>query len=222
MRTCSWGGLTVRWRLTSGPFRVAGLGCLQTIGGFERFRPVAPQPMPVQRSRLLTGLAGAFAAMTAALAVAGVLYNPAILAPAALFGVVTYFLWMHASGRLAARIYRGVEQRAATNGGRSRRQGPRESNRTRRSRGDRSTRDRGRQARRERTRRTNGGSQVRPEGQSIPKRQACDVLGVDRDADQEQIKAAYRERVKDVHPDAEGGDADAFKRVQDAYDVLTD
>ncbi len=158
--------------------------------------------------------------MTATLAVAGVLYNPAILAPAALFGVVTYFLWMHASGRLAARIYRRVEQRAAANGGRSTGRDPDGSDRRGRARRRRAERIRGRRARRERTRRTNGGPRSRPEDVSMARKEAREVLGVGPDTDQERIKEVYRERVKDVHPDSEDGDREAFKRVQDAYETL--
>ncbi len=158
--------------------------------------------------------------MTATLAVAGALYNPAILAPAALFGVVTYFLWMHASGRLAARIYRRVEQRAAANGNRSTGRGPRRADRHDGSSRRWAERGRGRRARRERARRTNGGRRPRPDGSSIARREARNVLGVGPDAGQERIKEAYRERVKDVHPDSAEGDSEAFKRVQDAYETL--
>jgi hypothetical protein len=163
----------------------------------------------VHRSRLLVGLSVAFGAMTVALALAGAVYNLAILAPAALFGAVTYILWAHGTGRLAARIYRGVEQRARATDGRGRR------------------RDSGRRNRRERTggrrtRRTNGGQQQRPSGPSTTRTQASDVLGVEPAADQETIERAYRERVKQVHPDAENGDREAFKRVQDAYELLSE
>jgi hypothetical protein len=49
---------------------------------------------------------------------------------------------------------------------------------------------------------------------------AHDVLGVDRDATQAEIRAAYKDRLKEVHPD-QGGSAEALERVQDAYEVLT-
>lgn len=41
-------------------------------------------------------------------------------------------------------------------------------------------------------------------------------LGVPRTADAAAVKRAYRERVKEVHPD-QGGDEAAFRRVRDAY-----
>jgi curved DNA-binding protein CbpA len=48
-----------------------------------------------------------------------------------------------------------------------------------------------------------------------------DILGVARDASEEQIKAAYRKRAKAAHPDS-GGDTDAFSRLQKAYELLLD
>lgn len=42
------------------------------------------------------------------------------------------------------------------------------------------------------------------------------TLGLPRDATVAEVKAAYREKVKDVHPDR-GGSEDAFTRVQEAY-----
>jgi len=41
-------------------------------------------------------------------------------------------------------------------------------------------------------------------------------LGVPTDAGLEEVKAAYRRRVKETHPD-QGGDEDEFKRVREAY-----
>ena len=46
------------------------------------------------------------------------------------------------------------------------------------------------------------------------------MLGVDTDADADAIRRAYRARVKETHPDADGGSEEAFKRVTDAYERL--
>jgi molecular chaperone DnaJ len=48
------------------------------------------------------------------------------------------------------------------------------------------------------------------------------VLGVPNDASAEQIKAAYRQRVKELHPDHYGPDARPFLEVQEAYSNLAD
>jgi len=45
---------------------------------------------------------------------------------------------------------------------------------------------------------------------------AFDVLGVSHAADLDEVERAYRDRVKEVHPD-QGGDEDEFKRVREAY-----
>jgi hypothetical protein len=46
--------------------------------------------------------------------------------------------------------------------------------------------------------------------------EAFDTLGVSRGASDDELKAAYRERVKEVHPD-HGGDQETFERVREAY-----
>ena len=48
-----------------------------------------------------------------------------------------------------------------------------------------------------------------------------ELLGVPRDASQDDIKKAYRRRARELHPDA-GGDEERFKAVQAAYQVLGD
>jgi curved DNA-binding protein CbpA len=48
-----------------------------------------------------------------------------------------------------------------------------------------------------------------------------ETLGIDRGADEQAVKAAYRKVVKAVHPDS-GGDTEAFGRLQACYDLLKD
>jgi len=46
-----------------------------------------------------------------------------------------------------------------------------------------------------------------------------DVLGLAPDADDEDLKEAYRERVLETHPD-HGGSTEAFRRVREAYERI--
>lgn len=60
-----------------------------------------------------------------------------------------------------------------------------------------------------------------PELESQPDRDpdpdaAFDILGLPPSATSEEIKNAYRDRIKEVHPD-HGGDKEAFQRVREAY-----
>ena len=50
-----------------------------------------------------------------------------------------------------------------------------------------------------------------------------EVLGVSRDATQEEIKKAYRKLAKKYHPDSSGSqkDKDRFSEIQEAYSVLS-
>ncbi|MFB6104297.1 MAG: J domain-containing protein [Halobacteriaceae archaeon] len=50
---------------------------------------------------------------------------------------------------------------------------------------------------------------------------AFEVLGVSPDASVDEVTAAYRDRIKEVHPD-HGGDEAAFHRVREAYTVARD
>jgi len=57
------------------------------------------------------------------------------------------------------------------------------------------------------------------------KRDYYEVLGVDKNADEETIKKAYRALAKKYHPDMNPGDKDAeakFKEASEAYAVLSD
>ena len=64
---------------------------------------------------LVVGLAAVFAGTTVLLAVLAFAYQPFLLLFAVPFGIATYFLWYHASGRLTDRV-----RRTATRGRRRR------------------------------------------------------------------------------------------------------
>ena len=57
------------------------------------------------------------------------------------------------------------------------------------------------------------------------KRDYYEVLGVQKDADEEAIKKAYRAMARKYHPDLHPGDKECeekFKEVTEAYEVLSD
>lgn len=54
------------------------------------------------------------------------------------------------------------------------------------------------------------------------KRDYYDILGVSRQADDAQIKRAYRRLVKKYHPDINPGAEEQFKEITEAYEILSD
>lgn len=144
-------------------------------------------------------LAWVFGVVAVVFVVLGVTVSPVALGVGVPFGIAAYILWYQASGRLRAR----VRWRADAGEDRRRRPGGRGS---RHATGPRPGADDPRPG--------------RAEGSSGP-REAYEVLGVSPDADPATVRRAYRERVKEVHPDR-GGDEVAFKRVTRAYERLRD
>src|SRR6185437_14704036 len=60
---------------------------------------------------------------------------------------------------------------------------------------------------------------------TTPKHDYYKTLGVERNADEESIRKAYRKLARKYHPDLNPGDKSAenqFKDVQEAYDILSD
>ena len=185
---------------------------------------VAPS---VQRSTLQMALSGVFGIMAVLQFVLALRFSLFFLTIAAAFGLSSYLVWYHASGRMADRVRRRAvageyEQRERRRGGFG--AGPRQQ-RFRSARGPFES-ARGRSRRR---RRGDADAAGRRRGDAVGQRvtegpaatEAARVLGVSPDAAPDRIKAAYREKVKSVHPDAEGGSEEAFKRVNKAYETLT-
>lgn len=183
----------------------------------------------MQDERLQFGVASVLAGIAVLELVLGFVYSPVLLVVAVPFGAAAYLLWYHASGRLRDRVERGRAGRyrradadpheASETGGFG--ADPRESHSGRR--GGFTDGGVGAGARYRRARQgAAGGRRADPTGRSAgpSAAEAYSILGLDADADGEAIQRAYRERVKDVHPDLDSGDEEAFKRVQAAYERL--
>ena len=57
------------------------------------------------------------------------------------------------------------------------------------------------------------------------KKNYYEILGVSKDASEDEIKAAYRKLAKQYHPDLHPGDAQAaekFKEINEANETLSD
>ncbi|MBV0924859.1 J domain-containing protein [Halomicroarcula limicola] len=197
----------------------------------------------MQYDRLITGVAAVFAVLTGMLTVVGVLVNPAVLFLALMFGASAYFMYYHASGKLAADVYERVERRAAhgAQGQRGARRGgfgagPREdwegprggqrvreaARRARQAREQQRRRQQGRRRQRGRQQRRGGQGQRIQQSSGPSPSEAYARLDLDASADQGAVKEAYREKVKEVHPDTDTGSEAEFKRVKAAYETLTD
>ncbi|GAB3694993.1 J domain-containing protein [Halorubrum pallidum] len=192
---------------------------------------------------IVVGMAATFVGLTALLVVSGIVVSPVLLAVALPFGLVSYFLWYQASGRLRDRVRREAgrigpaereraRQRAraaehrraahrrggATDGGFGNSRG---SDRTGTGRGGGSRARRGSADGRRGAGAAGGDPRDRaPQASGMSEREAYETLGLDRTADRETVRSTYRERAKRLHPDGEDGDEEAFKRLNEAYEVL--
>jgi DnaJ-domain-containing protein 1 len=165
----------------------------------------------VDRDRLVLGLAAVFAGLTVLLVVLSFTHHLFLLVLAVPFGVTTYFMWYQASGRLEERTRtRRVrsDSRSGPSSGRDAEDPPGPGGF---GAGDRRTRTR-----------TRSRTDARRPVSGPPPAEAYRTLGLDPGADESAVREAYRERVKEVHPDRPSGDEDEFKRVNRAYERLTD
>lgn len=168
--------------------------------------------MPTDRS-IAWGLTAVFVACAVVFGVLGAVYSVVALGVAVPFGVAAAIFYYHASGRLARRAFRRRrvsreqyerEQRRRSAAGRGASGSGRSDPRAGRRFGSRAGRS----------------SKRQPGGQSTgPRTEDYRVLGVDPDANEDEVRAAYREKVRELHPD-QGGDKEAFSRVNEAYERL--
>lgn len=175
---------------------------------------------------IIVGLAATFIGLTALLAVAGVVVSPVLLVLAVPFGVVAYFLWYHASGRLRDRVRREAARAGPTEHRRARQRARAAEHRrsAHRSTGAGGATDGGFGANGAAS--GFGGRGPRdprdraPSTSGMTEREAYETLGLDRTAGQDAIRSTYRKRAKRLHPDGEEGDEAAFKELTEAYELL--
>ncbi|MEZ3145080.1 J domain-containing protein [Halobaculum sp. MBLA0143] len=178
----------------------------------------------MDRDTLVLGIAAVFAGTFVTMSVLALSHSLFLAFVAVPFGAAAYFMWWQVSGDLEER-FRGrrapgdrraaeARRRAAegTTGGSSRFA---EEARKRAAEGAA-----GRERRRAAGARAGSGRGPGTAGSTgMPAREAYDTLDLSPDASNEEVKSAYRDRVKEVHPDS-GGDEEAFKRVNRAYETL--
>lgn len=182
----------------------------------EAYVGVGPSPT-VQQNRLVLWLTVVFAAMTGTVVLVAVAaVEPVLFVVAVPLGAATGLFWYQSSGRLRERIARARAGEAAAGTGEAAE-----------ARGGFGA-DARREARWDRRRRQRWGE--RSEGRERDAaRQPTDInrvkayrrLGLEPGADATTVRAAYRQKVKEVHPDR-GGDEEAFKQVTEAYETLVE
>lgn len=150
-----------------------------------------------------------FGVMAALQTVLAIRYNLFFLLVAGLFGASAYLIWYHVSGRMERHVRQTGGRTTRSRGGFG--AGPRQQRfrgARRRARGGRggSTRTRGAPSA------TEGPTQD----------EAYRILELPIDADDGEVREAYREKVKSVHPDTPDGDEEEFKRVTSAYERLAE
>ena len=181
---------------------------------------------------IVVGMAATFIGLTALLLVAGVVVSPVLLAVAVPFAVVSYFLWYHASGRLQDRVQREATRAGPGERARARQRARAAEHRRSAHRAAGATdggfgrgatgEARGRGGRVGAGGARGGDPRDRaPSTSEMTEREAYATLGLDRTADSETIRTAYREQAKRLHPDGESGDEAAFKKLNEAYELLT-
>ncbi len=173
----------------------------------------------MNRNGLILGIAAVLLGITVLMVMVGIVINPFFLLVALPFGATAYLMWYQASGKLADRIRSNPDAYARDSRGAAGR-GPGSFGAGAFTDG-RFTRE---QARRNRQRARQGGRRTRRASQpsGLSRTEASRILGVDSSAQADEIKTAYREKVKTAHPDAPDGDEEAFKSVRRAYETLTD
>jgi len=177
----------------------------------------------VDRNGLILGVSAVLFGITALMLIVGIVVSPFFLAVAVPFGASAYLLWYQASGKLGNRVSR---EAAAGNLGDDRGVGFDPGPFGGRTADGDTARERARRARQNRRRgrrRTGASGASREADPSTPSpSEARRILDVDAAASDDDIKAAYRRKAKEHHPDTDSGDEETFKKVSRAYETLSE
>jgi len=201
---------------------------------------------------LLVVLAAVFAGMTMLLVVgAAVAGQPLVLIAAVPLAITAALMWYQGTGKLGAGLFRGASSRRRGRRARTRGYARRtaDGGSTAADRGGDAGHDQWgvpfeEEARRERRTRARrqaydesdgaaagnwGGRQQHRDRRDRPDRlgalteaEAYEVLGLDPTAGEDAVRDAYREQAKTLHPDTEGGSAEQFQELNDAYERIVD
>jgi hypothetical protein len=170
-----------------------------------------PRTAGVEPERLVTGLTVVFAGMTGTVVLVGIAgFEPVAFVVAVPLAAATVVFWYHSSGRLRERVARTRAGATAGTGDRS-------------GAGEGFGAGAGRETRRDRNRRQGKGAGRAAERaeSDVSRAAAYRRLDLEPGAGEAAVRAAYRRKVKDVHPDR-GGDEAEFRRVTEAYERLID
>jgi hypothetical protein len=183
----------------------------------------------VDRDRLVLGLAAVFTGLSVLLVVLSFVYSLFLLIVAIPFGATAYFMWYHASGRMDARTRaRARGARRPGGGGLGAGEGAPGgfSRQARDARAGAEARENGRGfgpgAGGAGPRQADGRRYAPSTTQGPTPEEAYRTLDLQPGADADAVRRAYREKVKEVHPDTDSGSEEAFKQVNRAYETLTE
>lgn len=172
----------------------------------------------MDRNGLILGVSAVLFGITVVMLLAGIIVNPFFLLVSIPFGSSAYLLWYQASGKLSDDIRQG--ESTGTFGAGSRNTGFNPGSfgaGSSTSENFASESARRAQQYREKAR----ANQAVDQATTITQSDAYRILEIEPIADEAEIKAAYRQKVKECHPDTPSGDEEMFKKVSRAYEVLS-